>query len=79
MSKYVEQLRKFSECEKLVYSQKNWIKAIEHMENLERQLAEAREEVKKAFWSGFELSKMNPDDMDIHKHWRHYNKLKEKG
>ena len=69
----------FQSVRSLFIVRKNWIKAIEHMENLERQLAEAREEVKKAFWSGFELSKMNPDDMDIHKHWRHYNKLKEKG
>jgi len=52
---------------------------IKEVEELERQLEEDRELEKKAFWSGFELSKMNPNDMDIQKHWRHYSKLKEKG
>ena len=46
--------------------------------DLERQLEEAREGEKKAFWSGFELAKMNSDCMNIQKHWNHYKKLKEK-
>jgi DNA-binding transcriptional regulator GbsR (MarR family) len=58
---------------------KHWQAEIKKNQDLQRQLEEAREGEKKAFWSGFELAKMNSDCMNIQKHWNHYKKLKEKG
>jgi len=46
------------------------------LKNLQRQLAEARETEKKAFWSGFEIARMNPDFNDIQAHWGNHLKLK---
>jgi hypothetical protein len=46
------------------------------LKNLQRQLEEARETEKKAFWSGFEIARMNPDFNDIQAHWGNHLKLK---
>ena len=48
----------------------------ELVNDLQRQLAEARETEKKAFWSGFEIARMNPDFNDIQAHWGNHLKLK---
>ena len=48
----------------------------DYYQSLERQLKEARETEKKAFWSGFEIARMNPDFNDIQAHWGNHLKLK---
>jgi len=67
------------------YVKKDTLECLE-VQDLERQLEEAREEENKAFWSGFEIARMNPDFNDIQAHWgnhlrlkKHNEQLKEKG
>ena len=47
MSEYLDRIKKFSENKKLIYAEKPWLKAIDHIEQLEAENAELREEKKK--------------------------------
>ena len=62
-------------CE-LEHAQQDCVFLYKKNQDLERQLAEAREGEKKAFWSGFEIARMNPDFNDIQAHWGNHLKLK---
>jgi hypothetical protein len=74
----MSEIRRYSECQTcgLIAADKNGLINHSCIDILKEKLEASEAGIKKAFWGGFEMARLNPRSVKIPKHWNVYKKFK---